>query len=185
MRKVTSVCVKECCHCCSQIPLIHDAEYEIIRDYVKSDMPPKDFATVKNNLDRWTGYFCANTSFNISRHDLIYLEKLTTKNKIFCPFLVNSLCAIYPVRPITCRTFTVNHDPDLCRQTPTRTCSLESALLRKELCQELSKQTKDKRSWPLAYRMAGCFDVIVPKKLIFSAVKASFATEVLRMLYPR
>lgn len=92
-------CTKGCAHCCHIRAVATDLEAEVAIDYAKDN----------------------GVSIDVDR--LKQQEDLTTDEYIFsphkrCVFLQqDNTCGIYPVRPMTCRTYFVVNDPEWCDTT--------------------------------------------------------------------
>ncbi len=108
-------CKKQCAYCCYQhvsIPLAHGI---IIVDYIYShDEILNNFLSVYTQWEESAGNICreidAQSNSAMQSHDLLALLyrandpliSLYYDKQIPCPFLINSVCSIYEVRPINC-----------------------------------------------------------------------------------
>jgi len=86
-KKIQVACSKGCDACCrNQTIKVTDLELSGISWYVMEKMDKELRAVVKEQL-------------------------LVSASSISCPFLVDGACAVYPVRPLTCRQFFVKDTP--------------------------------------------------------------------------
>lgn len=96
-------CGRGCCLCCRQMVTCTRLEFEAIQRSIKL-LPKISRKAIFNNARKkvrdWRKYFERNKfSLQISRTKVY--EDWFGRN---CPFLFDDHCAIYPVRPIDCRT---------------------------------------------------------------------------------
>jgi Fe-S-cluster containining protein len=85
-QNINVICSKRCSACCENMELsVLDIEMQLIKKYILTmvDSPIKDWLTK-----------------NIIKFD---------HNQPGCPFLVNKVCSVYDVRPITCRVYYIQN----------------------------------------------------------------------------
>ena len=115
------ICQKGCPFCCHQSVTVAAFEGSYIESFVLNKMPKHIRRIVKANIKRWFSFFNANTpERQLTKQDLPEVERRQAIEGVPCPFLVNNVCSIYPVRPLVCRTYFVNDDVSLCQQNPSR-----------------------------------------------------------------
>ena len=115
------ICQKGCAFCCHQSVTVAAIEGSYIESFVLNKMPKHVRRLVKDNVKRWFSFFNANTpERQLTKQDLPPVERRQALEGVPCPFLVNNVCSIYPVRPLVCRTYFVNDDVSLCQQNPSR-----------------------------------------------------------------
>ena len=155
MNTIDNICKKGCSYCCSQIPSVHEAESLLIADYIEYHMTKKDKEQLKQKVIHWLDHLMAHTPDRIlTTRDIIRLERSTCRKGIMCPFLKNSLCLIYKVRPMACRTFSVNDDVKLCIEQPDRDCDPIAYNLFVVMISRLKQQSGTTRSKLLVYATA-------------------------------
>jgi Fe-S-cluster containining protein len=121
MKKVSKVCQQGCVHCCLRSIRIHLAEETVIGTYVKEKLSAENQEMIRKKLQRWFEFFNdATPQRTLTISDMLKLDQQVAKSRMECPFLILSECSIYPVRPLVCRTHTVNDSPDLCGANPVR-----------------------------------------------------------------
>lgn len=110
-------CQKGCSYCCHQSIEVFSMERVLIGKYIKDSISRALFSKIKSNLNNWLDYFDKQTKNKTElamNNDYPAFREQIVKDKIPCPFLVDNLCSIYPVRPMTCRTHFVQNSPQLC-----------------------------------------------------------------------
>jgi Fe-S-cluster containining protein len=122
-------CRMRCAHCCSQYISISVSNGIVIADYLYTN--PRVLEKFLRNYERWLRIM-DNGIENI--RVLGKLEEYTTLShavkptpqdllteyaflQVPCPFIVDSVCIIYPVRPICCASHFSLSDPDWCVAT--------------------------------------------------------------------
>jgi Fe-S-cluster containining protein len=93
-----SSCKKGCSYCCYQAVAVSTWEVQKIAKYAKR---------------KTTGF----VGYSVEKGETIrHIQDQFAK--IPCPFLIDDLCTIYPVRPFMCRThFSISDDPTDCSLT--------------------------------------------------------------------
>jgi len=119
VKQFENTCKKGCSYCCCQAIEILYIEKFLIESFIHSQLKKDQFNTIKKNINNWLDYFQANTPDKevISVDD--YYNNFRIKigdDKIPCPFLINDLCSIYHVRPLTCRAHFINKSPLTCKK---------------------------------------------------------------------
>jgi len=122
MKDVPKVCGAGCSFCCHQLIRLDLAEAPGIERFILEELSEPVREQVRTGLRRWLAFFDANTPAEgvVEEADLAQVDARLVAERVPCPFLVDDCCAIYKVRPLVCRTYTVNDDPALCRETPNR-----------------------------------------------------------------
>ncbi len=87
-RTITLACNKGCAHCCRTHKDIPVYPLELVGIY----------------------WYCTE-KVEPSLRKILKKHFLDRGNNNPCPFLINSLCSIYPVRPVSCRQFNVFNKP--------------------------------------------------------------------------
>ena len=152
MKAIPKICTKGCAYCCCQIPTIHETEETLISDYIENRISAGDKDYCREKVNQWLDYFMAHTPDKaLTTPDIIELEKLVSRERIPCPFLKDSLCLIYKVRPIACRAFSVNDNKKLCEQKPNRNCDQKVYDIRSYLISRLKLETGFVGFRPLTY----------------------------------
>ena len=104
-RKLPLKCEKGCATCCSVNVKTTSVEGELIYDYIKDTKREQWFAEKLNgvvgteSLKRTTNGFAA---ICLAGEDVSEVDPVGGGQ---CPFLVEAMCLIYPVRPFSCRCF--------------------------------------------------------------------------------
>ena len=92
METNTTTCKKGCAYCCYVYIETTIDEALLIRNYCKHNHIPLEEETLKEQ---------SKSTHKNWNYKCIFLDK-------------NNCCSIYPVRPMTCRKYYVNTDPELC-----------------------------------------------------------------------
>ena len=126
--KYKTVCSKGCSHCCYQFVPAMSFEVNYIKDAVKN-LKESIKKKVKQQYENAMNHFLQNTPDGkiLEYHD-VYTDyaKLTGKDWIPCPLLVDDCCAIYAVRPFTCHLHFQLDDPMICKQNNIRDAAPEA-----------------------------------------------------------
>ena len=105
-------CAKGCSHCCREELYAPRAEAEAIVEWLDG-AAPHVLEAMKPRIAAWLAWyrseFPALVARGIARRDAFYSHGPA------CPALVDDTCAIYPVRPMFCRTHHVTSPVDACR----------------------------------------------------------------------
>lgn len=122
MKRVPAVCINKCYHCCYQPVFVHISEQLVILDYLKNNFSKEALNVFKIILENWFTYFNNNTPTDkpLVSGDVDNFTKQMMQDKVPCLFLRDGECAIYPVRPLACRTYSVNDSSDICKSDPSR-----------------------------------------------------------------
>lgn len=121
LKHVQSVCLSGCAHCCHQNIPVHAAEEHIITEFVDREFSEEQKDALSGRLHAWFSFMNENTPNRyLSAKDILEFGAKLISQRVPCPFLIDNLCSIYPVRPITCRTFYVSDNPDKCARNPGR-----------------------------------------------------------------
>ena len=115
------VCTSSCGACCSHnVPIVMQLEVEHIASSHFVYFSPDQWKHIQDLAYGWTTtkhegfmYSKGMSAFRLSRE---VMEQMAHENKLLesspCPFLLeDKTCAIYPVRPIVCRTYGVLQTP--------------------------------------------------------------------------
>jgi Fe-S-cluster containining protein len=116
-------CQKGCGVCCCQMVPLSPPEAAIIADVV-GQLPPARKKTVLTNfakaLDKLDSAGLKETISNVysirtDKKEVMDVNRKYFELGIFCPFLVDGACGIYPHRPSRCREYSVLSSADLCK----------------------------------------------------------------------
>ena len=127
-------CRDGCSHCCHQIVEVHSWEAEEISRYVIEEMDQATKRVVTTQLQTWHDWFDAAARPSTMANPLTFAEvralsQMAAAQRITCPYLVNSRCSIYPVRPTVCRIHLVVDSPKQCEADPLRESDISRAPL--------------------------------------------------------
>ncbi|MBN2806393.1 MAG: hypothetical protein JXR22_07015 [Prolixibacteraceae bacterium] len=110
-----------CDGCCFQPIEILNWEEPLILEYIHQKLSPAQKRIVKQRLENWFDDFdqlVPGKSIQ-SAHDLfLQIQQKQGTQPLSCIFLHQHQCLIYPVRPIYCRMFVPEEDPEHCHQKP-------------------------------------------------------------------
>lgn len=171
MSEIPSVCKSGCSACCYQLVSVHTWEEELIISFVKETMHAKIKAQVRKQLLGWWRYLKSeirqSTRDNpISLQEQQQLSKKMINNRIMCPFLVDSKCSIYQVRPAMCRAHVVTEAPERCATELGRVGDMRGGLNMLATfgaeSPHLPFDNYPHAMKPLAFAMTGTFGVPVP-----------------------
>lgn len=134
IKRQPRVCREGSSHCCHQIVEVHSWEAEEISRYVIEDMDQATKRVVTVQLQAWHDWFDAAARPSTMANPLTFAEvrvlsQMAAAQRIKCPYLVNSRCSIYPVRPTVCRIHLVSDSPERCEADPLRESDLSRAPL--------------------------------------------------------
>lgn len=123
IEKEAKCCTKGCSFCCYQQIEIMDIEKKAINDFISDKLDEKTKETIRMNLNDWLDVFDKNTPNNkiLNGQDVFmdFKDKIGKKG-LKCPLLIDNLCSIYEMRPITCRIHYVQHSPKKCDENKFR-----------------------------------------------------------------
>lgn len=111
-------CNKGCDACCKYPIFVSKLEYETIKKWIDENLSDDIKKIIVENFYNWESIFnkykkqWQGQKVQEFYSDIIYKTFLDdkqyneyTSENVKCPFLQNSLCSIYDVRPITCRIY--------------------------------------------------------------------------------
>lgn len=141
MKQVASVCTKGCNHCCHQLIRVHIAEEMIVTKYLKENFTKDELQGAKTRLEAWFEYFNNNTPSKspLESTDIELFAIKLAEDRFPCPFLDDDVCTIYPVRPLVCRTFTVNDTPEACKADPVRVGDMRGYHIQETAFKEIAR----------------------------------------------
>jgi len=144
IRKISTICRKGCSYCCYQPVQIVDCEKLVIEKYIEKDMPGKVRRNVQQNLRSWLSHFKAYSrpyfeNAPLKEDEVQNTIKQMASVQTACPFLVDSFCSIYKVRPMSCRLHIVRDDLSQCKENPSRDACHDSMTIQKHLFSKLCK----------------------------------------------
>ena len=106
-------CVQGCSECCSQLPLVTSAEWELIVDWTHDNLLVSDrkriveratalLSDYQSAMPSWMQLYEVDldSEDSVDRVADIFDNESTT-----CPFLFEGRCSIYLVRPLVCRSY--------------------------------------------------------------------------------
>ncbi|MCP4755792.1 MAG: YkgJ family cysteine cluster protein [Proteobacteria bacterium] len=129
LASIPSICRRGCEYCCYQAATLADYEEDSVKSYLKKRMAMRIKSRVRRNATDWlktydaiydefqTASFTPDDASSPSAGYTIYnaASRILVENKVACPFLIDSRCSIYPVRPLACRTYGQVEDLEACR----------------------------------------------------------------------
>lgn len=108
-------CSKGCSTCCSEALMANRSEVEHMRE----GYPEDQLEALKSRTQKWLDEFMPFQNAE-TRDGLIDGYKYLDAD-IKCPFLVNGLRSVYERRPMGCRVYFAQGDPDNCKMPNRRT----------------------------------------------------------------
>ncbi|MHA7944609.1 YkgJ family cysteine cluster protein [Formosa sp. 3Alg 14/1] len=163
LKNEKNCCTKGCSFCCHQQIEIINIEKKLIREYIIKKTSDKQKKIIKENLKTWLDFFDENTPDNriLDGNDIFkdFGEKVAGKG-LKCPLLINNLCSIYEMRPITCRIHYVEHSPELCDKDKLRDSAFKGMSLRNYVINML-KNVEEINVEPLANVIS---DIFLPER---------------------
>ncbi|QEM69518.1 YkgJ family cysteine cluster protein [Geobacter sp. FeAm09] len=141
MKKVPAVCCQGCSHCCHQLIKVHWAEGVLIEKYIIETFSKDQIETFSARLEQWKNYLkdCTPNTDILEASDINKFAAKVAEDHIPCFFLDNDSCAIYPVRPLICRTFVVTDDAKLCAIDPMRIGVMEGYSIQGDAMHEITR----------------------------------------------
>ena len=103
--ETTVPCKAGCFNCCYEPVEATMAEAHLVADFIRQS-PESSKRWMIDGLQEWLTWFQENEK---PKHPGTY-----RKHKQLCPFCREGICTIYPLRPISCRTYVVPDGPGLC-----------------------------------------------------------------------
>jgi len=136
---IPSICRKGCAYCCYQAATVAEYEEAAIKTFIKKRLSMKMKSTVRQKAMGWLEQY-ESIYDQIDPVDIRFeagsaesagyamYHAASTKfseAQTACPFLVNSQCAIYQVRPLSCRIHGQVADIEACKSDFLRGNSVE------------------------------------------------------------
>lgn len=140
IEKENKCCSKGCSFCCYQQIEILDIEKDLIIDFLNDKVDENTKEIIKKNLNNWLDVFEEKTPDNkvLNVQDVfIDFKNKIGKSGLKCPLLVDNLCSIYEMRPITCRIHYVEHSPQKCDENKRRDSAKNGIELRTQFIESL------------------------------------------------
>lgn len=131
-------CKEGCNDCCFTRKFCTLSEGLLISDYMQNHFSPERHEHFRLRIE-------SNNSFlsRLRKDDLCDSESTFYRSGgMECPFLEKERCAIYPVRPLDCRTqiVTSQNNIEQCRQCPRSVCCIESEAKNVQLHKKLKEE---------------------------------------------
>jgi len=161
--KEKKACYKGCSACCYQQIEIMNFEKEAIRTYVSDNIKGDLLVKVKQGLNEWLDFFDKNTLNDkpLDGKEIFEIFNRTAAIKgLRCPFLINDICSIYEMRPLTCRIHYVEDNPKLCETNRLRDSAPKAYMMRANMMQ-IMKNLGEVTLEPLTYIVS---DIIIPSR---------------------
>jgi len=105
-------CKEKCSSCCidSGLPRVTGIEWQVIHHYLINNMSKEQKDIVSKNVIELHNNQIDTLLEENERTKIPYTKITVATNKpklesLACPFLLNNLCSIYPVRPSVCRAY--------------------------------------------------------------------------------
>ena len=177
MKSIPKVCQPGCAYCCLRSIRIHLAEETVIGKYVKEELSAENGEMIRKKLQRWFQFFNDVTpQRTLTISDMAKLDQQVAKSRMECPFLLLSRCSIYPVRPLVCRTHTVNDSPELCGENPVRAGDARGIKMQERGFKDMEKISEMNGFSLLTYATAEHFGIHGPfRGLDWSVIDSSSA----------
>ena len=126
---IPSICRKGCAFCCYQAATVAEYEEAAIQTFIKKRLSMKMKSTVRQRAMVWLEQYeniydqidAAEIELAVGSAEAagyaMYQEASSklSQTQTACPFLVNSQCSIYPVRPLSCRIHGQVADLEACQ----------------------------------------------------------------------
>ncbi|MBU2591638.1 MAG: YkgJ family cysteine cluster protein, partial [Nitrospinae bacterium] len=129
--------------------------------YIDSTLKEEYKNKIREGFVAWFSYM--DTIYpSVSHISLVEYIKFVgriRKDRIKCPFLIDDNCTIYPVRPIICRTYFVESNPDECKNNTDRTGDSKGDKVCVDSGNKLTRLMGYKEIRPLTYALSECFKV--------------------------
>ena len=159
MAQIEKACEKGCSSCCHQIVDTLTWEGPRIIDFIDANFNRKKRQTLSENLTKWFNAFneCtpeANTQAPLNFDDITHAQGVFREKRIACPFLIESTCSIYPVRPLVCRIHYQKETKSRCSDNPHRLPPEDAQAIFYDAVKRFDSLTYPVMSKPLAYVVA-------------------------------
>ncbi|MBK8368183.1 MAG: YkgJ family cysteine cluster protein [Bacteroidetes bacterium] len=155
----SNCCKKGCAYCCHQQIEVMNVEKEVINEFITSELSDQTKEIIKENLNVWLDYFDSNTPDNktLDGNDVFKdFGSKAAKDGLKCPFLIDNLCSIYEMRPMTCRVHIVESEPEFCNKNKLRDSTPNSFHTRLKIVNFLRSKS-ELRIEPLPYTVKHLF----------------------------
>ena len=86
-------CRRGCSWCCSQPVFTNEWEAEYLRDFMMRRFTCNKVSEIKKKAEDKN-----KTTSGLGKKEIL-------RTRIFCPFLENNACSVYPARPMACRIY--------------------------------------------------------------------------------
>ena len=151
--QLPTICQKGCSYCCYQAATVADYEEIPIKTFIKKRLSLKMKSSVRKNAVIWleryeqiydevgqTDLLSSQEEAVTDKAHLLYhaASMKLAQERIPCPFLINSRCAIYQVRPLACRIHGQTEDLDACQMNLLR----ENAVIFKDTAESYFQRIK-------------------------------------------
>ncbi|WP_045422812.1 YkgJ family cysteine cluster protein [Vibrio jasicida] len=159
MEQIEKACKKGCSACCHQIVDTLTWEEPRIIDFIDANFNRKSRRILSKNLTKWFNAFnqCtpeANTQAPLNFNDIAHAQQVFREQRIACPFLIESACSIYPVRPLVCRIHYQKEAKPHCSANPHRLPPEDAQAIFYDAVKRFDSRTYPVMSKPLAYVVA-------------------------------
>ena len=105
-------CHPGCCACCKQHILATAVEARALTEYIRRQFSAGQLRMLKERTRRWLSWDRLRLQPSAAAFSQWGDE---AAGHPACPLLVDGICSVYPMRPMTCRTHFVSTPPSYCR----------------------------------------------------------------------
>ncbi len=176
-------CRKGCGSCCHQIVDVLNWEESLVIGFLKHEMPAKQKIQVRANLKFWFKNFNeatrpADRTSPLNLDEISAVRDVFRKKRIPCPFLLNSQCSIYKVRPVVCRSHIVLDNPQECFDNPGRVGSQVARNIAREEVRAFNPNIYPLSGMPLAFLVVKELKAKVEIKPLIGVVRGAETSQV-------
>ncbi len=105
-------CHPGCCACCKHHILVTVVEARALAEYIREEFSAEQVRRLEKRTRRWLSWDRLRLQPSASAPSPLAAE---AGGHPACPLLIDGICSVYPMRPVTCRTHFVSTHPRYCR----------------------------------------------------------------------
>lgn len=176
MKNVPKVCASGCSACCHQSVSVFASEGLVLERFISSSLSENQRNAAKVKGEAWLSSFnqiSREASLNnpLTEGEFFEAERQITAMRLPCLFLEEDKCTVYGARPLVCRTYSVEDDPQECTTNPRRTVSDRSTKVLLKHFGDFMRLDPVARQRPLVYAVAETLGISVYRKPIVMSAR--------------
>jgi len=175
IENIDKACQKGCSACCHQIVDVFTWEEPRIFEYIHKTLNRAIKRKIGRNIEKWFNKFNsytrdANRQSPLNFQDILKVQHIFREQRIPCPFLIDSKCSIYEVRPMVCRVHYEKESANRCEIDPHKNTPQDAQDICRRQSEKFNPEIFPVAMKPLPYLVATEFNIEIQSKPMMGVV---------------